>query len=99
VTPAQTFFRQALVDYATCRLQELELGEFAKPDFKGSSIRLLHDRVNSLPSMVGLTLEGAEISLGPIPQHLNLDLKSEAQRLIREVQTEGYTLDYDYFKP
>ena len=94
---ASKFLRLAFFGYATFYLQKLEFGEFAKPDFDGNSIRLLDDRVKSLPSMGGITVQDSDRSFGPIPP--DSEFKSEAQRLISEVLIEDCGLDYDDFQP
>jgi hypothetical protein len=85
--------------FATFCSKDLEIGEFAVPDYAGSSIRSLRHRINLSQSMGGFMVGGPNGSEQHIIPSGPWDLKNELQKAITDLKMDEWGLDYDDFKP
>lgn len=92
-------YKYMVFGFATFYSRDLELGDFAAPDHVGTSVRSLSNRIDSFQSIehtkiIALTRDPRCYTSGG-----GWDLKRMLQRAIRDLEMDGWGLDYDNFKP
>ncbi|KAE8454334.1 hypothetical protein EG329_005259 [Mollisiaceae sp. DMI_Dod_QoI] len=96
--PEQKMVKYMVFGHAIFYSQDLELGEFSRPNHAGSSIRLLRSRISLFQSVEGFNIQSSKGTNRHVAIGGSWDLRTELQKAISDLKIDEWGLDYDDFK-